>query len=229
MLPSSPSSPAVARPARGRPRAFDREAALAAAMRLFWARGYEPTTLEELSAAMGIRQSSLYQAFGSKERLFAEAVALYEARQGGIVARALAEPRLAEAMRALLLGVAEAYAGEHDPPGCLVLLGGTNLGAASAPVAQTLWARRRAAHAAIAARFARAVADGEVSGDADPDALATWLLATMAGLAVMARDGLGKPALMRCAEQALCGLPPLLGSRVPAAVAGRGVLAQPGG
>lgn len=66
----------------GRPRAFDRLRALEAAMEVFWERGYEGTTLADLTAAMGINRPSLYGAFGNKEDLFCEALALYEAREG---------------------------------------------------------------------------------------------------------------------------------------------------
>ncbi|MFC7740644.1 TetR/AcrR family transcriptional regulator [Nocardiopsis composta] len=62
---------------RGRPRAFDRDAALAAAVRLFWERGYEAVSLSDLTAAMGIRTGSLYAAFGDKKKLFTEAVQAY--------------------------------------------------------------------------------------------------------------------------------------------------------
>src|SRR6187551_2996735 len=62
---------------RGRPRAFEREAALARATRLFWLKGYEATSIAELTEAMGIGSPSLYAAFGSKEALYAEALRHY--------------------------------------------------------------------------------------------------------------------------------------------------------
>ena len=63
---------------RGRPRTFDREAALRSALTLFWRVGYEPATISELCKAMGINPHSLYAAFGNKAQLFMEAVAYYE-------------------------------------------------------------------------------------------------------------------------------------------------------
>ena len=69
--------------ARGRPRTFDREQALRSAMEVFWARGYDGTTLEDLQAAMGgIAPPSFYAAFGSKDELFREVVELYRATMG---------------------------------------------------------------------------------------------------------------------------------------------------
>jgi AcrR family transcriptional regulator len=62
---------------RGRPRSFDRDAALAAAMQVFWRRGYDGASMAELTGEMGINAPSLYAAFGSKEGLFQEALRLY--------------------------------------------------------------------------------------------------------------------------------------------------------
>src|ERR1022692_1795595 len=70
------------RKARGRPRAFDRDAALHRAMELFWRQGYESTSISDLTSAMGITAPSLYAAFGAKERLYLEAVERYKSGLG---------------------------------------------------------------------------------------------------------------------------------------------------
>ena len=109
---------------RGRPRSFDRAAALRQAMAVFWQRGYEGTSLGDLTAAMGINRPSLYAAFGCKEALFHEAVALYDAVEGGATARALQdEPTARAAVEAMLCDNAEAYAAPDKPPGCMIVLG----------------------------------------------------------------------------------------------------------
>ena len=88
---------------RGRPRNFDREQALRSAIDVFWARGYDGATLEELQAAMGgIAPPSFYAAFGSKDRLFREAVELYRATMARACSRALEAPTAREAIGGLL-------------------------------------------------------------------------------------------------------------------------------
>src|SRR5262249_19342434 len=92
----------------GRPREFDRDEALREAMEIFWAQGYEATTLADLQKAMGgITAPSFYAAFGSKEALFREAVELYKKTQGAPILEALTEGPTA---RASIEGVLRAAA-----------------------------------------------------------------------------------------------------------------------
>lgn len=74
---NSEKAPVAPKPARGRPRAFDRDAALSAATHLFWQKGYAATSISDLTEAMGIGSPSLYAAFGSKEALYGEALRYY--------------------------------------------------------------------------------------------------------------------------------------------------------
>ncbi|HBP0294473.1 TPA: TetR/AcrR family transcriptional regulator, partial [Pseudomonas aeruginosa] len=120
------SSTTLSKPGRGRPRAFDREAALAAATRLFWQKGYAATSISDLTETMGIGSPSLYAAFGSKEALYGEALRYYgenyEERVWGNFAKA---KTAREAIEAFLTDSAAALtgsAGRVEPLGCMVTL-----------------------------------------------------------------------------------------------------------
>jgi AcrR family transcriptional regulator len=86
-------------PARGRPRQFDPETALLAALRVFWTRGYDGASLSDLTEAMGITRPSLYACFGNKEALFRKALDLYERDKLAFVVQALEAPPRAASSR----------------------------------------------------------------------------------------------------------------------------------
>src|SRR5688572_6264894 len=113
---------------RGRPRAFDREKALRAALDVFRERGYEATTLPQLQKAMGgLAPPSFYAAFKSKEHLFFEALELYTESFGSRPARALESGATARAgIEGLLNEAVETFNARGEPKGCLVLLSAMN-------------------------------------------------------------------------------------------------------
>jgi TetR/AcrR family transcriptional regulator, copper-responsive repressor len=189
---------------RGRPREFDRDEALDRAMRLFWRSGYEATSISDLTKAMGITPPALYGAFGDKKRLFLEAVQRYEQGPGCFGQKALTQEPTAElAIRGLLLGAVASFADPKNPRGCLVVLGATNCAAESLDIADALADRRRAAEQAVRARIAAGKNAGELSDQADVDALAGVVTATLYGLAVKARDGAPRARLRRIVEQVM--------------------------
>src|SRR5438309_11392407 len=92
---------------RGRPREFDREAALERAMQVFWRHGYEATSVSDLTRAMGINPPSLYAAFGDKEQLYLSAIERYEQGRREVVAQLLDEaPSARQAIERLLAAAA---------------------------------------------------------------------------------------------------------------------------
>lgn len=193
---------------RGRPRSFDRDEALEGAMRLFWSRGYEGTSISDLTEAMGVTTPSLYAAYGDKQRLFLEAVAHYEQTAGCFAREALtAEPTAERAVRRLLHGAVQTFAAPQTPKGCLVVLGATNCSAQSAEVGEALGERRRAAEAAVTARLQAGREAGEFAADADVDALAALVTATLFGLAIKARDGASVEHLLKVVEQLMAMWP----------------------
>lgn len=175
--------------ARGRPRGFDRTAALVAALELFWERGYEGTSLSELTAAMGISVTSLYAAFDSKEALFREAVVYYNDPRRSPTALALREPTARQAVEVMLRENARLYTDPTTPRGCLIVLAATTAAPASAPIRDLLTDLRYRDRRDLRARLERAITDGDLPPSTDVGALTAFMITVLHGLSIQARDG----------------------------------------
>src|SRR5881397_2597277 len=105
----------------GRPRSFDLDKALDAALQVFWQKGYEGASLSDLTEAMGINRPSLYAAFGNKEALFRKVLDRYFAGPAAYVREALQEPTARAVVERLLLGAAESHSDPRHPQGCLAV------------------------------------------------------------------------------------------------------------
>jgi TetR/AcrR family transcriptional regulator, copper-responsive repressor len=192
----------------GRPRAFDREKAVEVALDLFWLHGYEGTSTSQLTAAMGISPPSLYAAFGSKDGLYREAVALYLARHGGFMAEPLAADCPArEAVSRMLQGAARQFREAGHAPGCLVSSAEIQGSPENATVVAEAAAMRMAAQRAIHARLKAASRDGELPADTDTAALAAFYAMVVQGMSTQARDGASAAMLRREAELAMRAWP----------------------
>jgi AcrR family transcriptional regulator len=189
---------------RGRPRSFDRGVALRRAMELFWAKGYDGTSLSDLTAAMGINSPSLYAAFGSKEALFGEAVRLYGETEGGRVWACLKEaPTAREAIARMLRASAEDFTRARKPRGCLIVLGALNADEANEAVCRELQ-RQRAQNVDLLRRcLERGVAEGELPSALDTQAIAMFYATVQHGMSIQARDGASRKALIVVAECAM--------------------------
>lgn len=194
---------------RGRPREFDREAALAKATRLFWERGYEATSVGELTEAMGIRPASLYAAFGDKMSLFKEVVYDYgRSPAGAFIATALREePTAYGAFSRILHEAAVIYPDPAHPPGCLTISAATNVTVKDAEAAAFLRDLRAANLAAFETRLRTAQHEGELPPDADPRTLAAYFAAVIQGMSQRARDGADTTELTAIADLALSAWP----------------------
>ncbi|MEV7616478.1 TetR/AcrR family transcriptional regulator [Streptomyces sp. NPDC089799] len=191
---------------RGRPRSFDRDAALDKALTAFWERGYEATSISDLTRAMGIGAPSLYAAFGDKRKLFDEVVLVYGGRYGDFASVALAEePTARTAIGRILREAAEIYTDPAHPPGCLVISAAVNTTAGE--VAEALRVRREANLAAFESRIRADVASGELPADTDAHALARYCGAVLQGMSVQSRDGATREELEAVAETALRAWP----------------------
>jgi AcrR family transcriptional regulator len=193
---------------RGRPRAFDRDEALERAMHLFWRRGYEATSISDLTEAMGITPPSLYAAFGDKKRLFFEAVDRYQAGTGSFAQAALCdEPTAERAMRRLLIETIDSFFEKNNPRGCMVVLAATNCTTDSSDILDELAARRRAAERVVRDRVAAGRDAGEFAVDTDVDTLAGTIVTTLYGLSIKARDGASRAGLRKVVEQVMSTWP----------------------
>jgi len=189
---------------RGRPRAFDRDEALDRAMHLFWRRGYEATSISDLTETMGITPPSLYAAFGDKKRLFLETVDRYQAGPGSFAQAALCdEPTAERAMRRLLMDTIESFFEKNNPRGCMVVLAATNCTTESSDILDELAARRRAAERVIRDRIAAGRKASEFAADTDVDALAGMIATTLYGLSIKARDGASRASLRKVVDQVM--------------------------
>ena len=176
-------------PAKGRPREFCIDEALAAALRVFWTRGYEGASMAELTAAMGITKPSLYAAFGNKEALFHKALDLYEREKLAYMRTALDAPTARGVAERLLRGALEMQTHQSEPKGCLGVISSVACSAEAESIKADVISRRASSAAALEHRFEQAQADGELPDGLDAAALTRYLLAIMQGLAVQAGAG----------------------------------------
>ena len=190
-------------PARGRPREFCTEAALAAALRVFWSKGFEGASLSDLTEAMGVTRPSLYAAFGNKEALFRKALDLYEREKLAFMSAALEAPTARGVAERMLTNALRMQTSACDPRGCLNVISSVACGAEAEGIKAEVVARRASSEAALRARFARARAEGDLPEASDPAALGRYLIAVLQGMAVQAGSGASRRSLEQLVETTL--------------------------
>ena len=191
----------------GRPRNFDRQAALETAMKTFWAHGYETTSISDLSRAMGINAPAIYSAFGDKKQLFLEAMRLYRGdpqRQAEAIADATSARAAAEM---ILTNAIRTFTGKDTPKGCLVGTGLATGSPAAADVRAEGTAMRDTLEALLTERIARDKTQGLLPPDTDAGTLAALVNCTVQGFSTLARDGASAAKLQAVADHVLRGWP----------------------
>ena len=192
----------------GRPREFDRGAALDAAMVLFWRKGFAATSMNDLCDAMDVRSPSLYAAFGSKEALYLEAIQRYVEVFGPPVWDGLAEGATARAgVENLLLAATESLPESHGTPGgCMAALAAV-CDEWPAGIAQVVRKIRAEMLGMLRSRLEAGVANGELPATTDIEGLSRFYLSVYQGMAVQARDGAGAPELRSVVAAAMSAWP----------------------
>jgi AcrR family transcriptional regulator len=179
-------------------------------MEIFWSKGYDGASISDLTSAMGIASPSLYAAFGSKERLFREALDVYEAIESPEIWDPVVDaPTAYESVEGFLLKTARVFTRPGKPPGCLVVLSALHATETCAQVRDELVQRRAGAVKGLAERFLRAVQEGEIDAGVDLTALATYFVTVQQGMSIQARDGATEDQLRSIAKAALAAWGPL--------------------
>ena len=191
----------------GRPRAFDPDRALAAALDLFWRKGFEGTSLSDLTGAMGISRPSLYGAFGNKERLFRLVLDRYQATCMSFFEEALRQPTARRMVERLLYGFADAQTDRVHPPGCLGTSGALACSEAADPIRTELIAHRATQEVALRQRLQRAVAEHDLPAATDVADLAGYVMTLVQGMSVQSASGADREMLYGIVRTALRAWP----------------------
>jgi len=176
----------------GRPLEFDPEQALDAAMQVFWASGYEATSLQNLLDAMDLSKSSFYQAFGGKRQLFERCLKRYRDTMAAAMLDSLNQaPSGRQFIEDRLSSVASEACSDEKPRGCLVMNTANEFAQGDPAVAEWVAQGVDRFTAIFEAAVRRAQSEGDIAADNDPEVLARFLVSSMSGLKTMVKAGLG--------------------------------------
>lgn len=208
----------------GRPRAFDADEALEAAMHVFWQNGYEGASLTELTAAMGISRPSLYSVFGDKETLFRKALDRYMEGPAAYIQKAMAAPTARATVEQLLFGAIDLLTSPKNSYGCLIQQGALACSEGADGIRRELRSRRRTGEVLLRRRLERSVTEGELSPSTDCVALSRYFVTVIRGLGVSAVSGIARDGLLDIARTSLSVWPQSSSSSSdnPALKTGRG-------
>jgi len=187
-----------------RTRQFDERQALQAAMLVFWEKGYDATSINDLEQAMGLKRTSIYNAFGNKGALFERVMNRYkESVMAELFARLDSAPNIREGIRRMLNGALDIHFDEDNPGGCLVVLSVMESGQHDDASISAMQQTMQELKSVLQSRISKAKKNGELAKDIDPGATATTIATTMAGMMVMGKANMSKASLKKTVNQIL--------------------------
>ncbi|WP_428685503.1 TetR/AcrR family transcriptional regulator [Sphingopyxis sp.] len=193
----------TATPVKGRPREFCVDKALAEALHVFWAKGYDGASMTDLTEAMGITKPSLYAAFGNKEALFHKALDLYESEKLEYTRAALQQPTARRVAEYYLRGGVDVHAAEGEPQGCMGLMSSLACSPEAESIKADVISRRASSQRALVERFEQAKREGDLPAHIDAAGLTSFLYAILQGITVQAGAGATRPELERLVDTSL--------------------------
>lgn len=166
---------------------FDREKVVADSLLLFWRKGFIATSMEDIKAATGINESSLYNTFGSKKELFTEALHSYAKRVKENITALPAEDRPAESIRILLRQVASQATQRDMAVGCMLMNSALELGPDHQDIVDFVRNQYMDIEEWMHDTIVRAQSKGEILCDKSPRTLARFLIYSVQSMFTMAR------------------------------------------
>ena len=190
----------IARP-RGRPRSFDEMGALEKATQVFWSKGYDGVTIDDLVAGMGVGRPSLYAVFGDKRAIFLRVLRAYAERKGALAAKALLAPQgLRDSIAAFLRYNVERATEKGSARGCLLICVAPLVN--DAEVQRFLQNAATGGAALLERRFQDGISAGEIPSDFPVAARAIQVTDLARGLTMRAQIGTPRKTLLKDAEEA---------------------------
>ncbi|EBB9541056.1 TetR family copper-responsive transcriptional repressor ComR [Salmonella enterica] len=203
-----------AKKSRGRPKVFDREAALDKAMTLFWQHGYEATSLADLVEATGAKAPTLYAEFTNKEGLFRAVLDRYITRFASKhEAQLFCEEKSVEsALEDYFTEIAACFTSTDTPAGCIMINTSATLAASSRDIARTVKSRHAMQEQTLIQFLRQRQERGEIPAHCNPQALAEYINCILQGMSISAREGATFEQLMQITRTTLRIWPELLKS-----------------
>jgi len=187
-----------------RARQFDERQVLIAAMLVFWEKGYDGTSIQDLEQAMGLNRTSIYNAFGNKRELFERVVSCYKESVMGALFEALdSAPDIRTGIRRMLEQALEIHFSDEYPGGCLVVLSVLESGQHDEQSHAILANTIRELKQALQSRLAAARKKGELPPGLDAGSMSTTIATTMAGMMVLGQADFSRNALKKTINQVL--------------------------